>query len=62
MLQTIYEGDSYFSSDSFGKLRMPQEPHDSDMHNVNNSGDSWFSLSLSLSLWNARTLHFYSSC
>lgn len=45
MLQTIYEGDSYFSSDSFGKFRLPQESHDSDMHNVNNSGDSWFSLS-----------------
>ncbi|KAI5618274.1 histone deacetylase 9-B isoform X1 [Silurus asotus] len=39
MLQTIYEGDSYFSSDSFGKLRLLRESHDSDMHNVNNSVD-----------------------
>ncbi|TRY58757.1 hypothetical protein DNTS_034587, partial [Danionella cerebrum] len=34
MLQTIYEADSCFFSDSIGKHRLP---HNADMHNVNNS-------------------------
>ncbi|TRY58756.1 hypothetical protein DNTS_034587 [Danionella cerebrum] len=36
MLQTIYEADSCFFSDSIGKHRLP---HNADMHNVNNSVD-----------------------
>ncbi|XP_035386543.1 histone deacetylase 9-B isoform X2 [Electrophorus electricus] len=39
MLQTIYEGDSCFSADGFGKHRLPLVLHDGDMHNVNNSVD-----------------------
>ncbi|KTG43496.1 hypothetical protein cypCar_00002835, partial [Cyprinus carpio] len=39
MLQTIYEADSYFSTDGIGKHRLPLTPHDADMHNVNNSVD-----------------------
>ncbi len=41
MLQTIYEADSCFSADGIGKHRLPLTPHDVDMHNVNNSGDSF---------------------
>ncbi|KAA0703054.1 Histone deacetylase 9-B [Triplophysa tibetana] len=36
MLQTIYEAESFFSTDSIRKHRTP---NDSDMHNVNNSVD-----------------------
>ncbi|XP_016143006.1 histone deacetylase 9-B-like [Sinocyclocheilus grahami] len=39
MLQTIYEADSCFSTDSIGKHRLPLTPHYADMHNVNNSVD-----------------------
>ncbi|KAI7806328.1 histone deacetylase 9-B isoform X1 [Triplophysa rosa] len=39
MLQTIYEAESFFSTDSIGKHRLPRTPNDSDMHNVNNSVD-----------------------
>lgn len=39
MLQTIYEGDSCFSSDGISKSRLPQDPHNGDMHNINNSVD-----------------------
>ncbi len=48
MLQTIYEADSCFSTDGIGKHRMPLTPHDVDMHNVNNSGDSFCKISVSL--------------
>lgn len=37
MLQTIYEADSCFSTDSIGKHRLPRTSND--MHNVNNSVD-----------------------
>ncbi len=48
MLQTIYEADSCFSADGIGKHRLPLTPHDVDMHNVNNSGDSFCKISVSL--------------
>lgn len=38
MLQTIYEGESSFSTTE-GRVGHQQFPNQSKMHNVNNSGD-----------------------